>query len=76
MENELIPARVIEELSLLKNVEGTLKIARVIAIFFCKRNFSKLRRKIQKKIFELRMAIVQSIFKTLRSSFLQTPPFL
>ena len=60
----------------ISNFEGTLKLARVIAIFLGEKNFSKFRRKIPSKTFKLKIAIAQSIFKILRSSFLQTPPFL
>ena len=59
-----------------KIFEGTLKNAQIIAIFLSEKNFSKFRRKILKFFFELKMAIAQSIFKILGSSFLQTPPFL
>ena len=38
--------------------------------------FLKIFRKILKFFFKLKMAIGQSIFKILRSSFLQIPPFL
>ena len=45
--------------------------------FFSVRKISQnLEQKLETQIFELKMAIAQSIFKILRSSFLQTPPFL
>ena len=55
--------------------EGNLKIDRVIAIFPGEKNFSKFEEKKSNCLFELRMAIPPSIFKILRSSSLQTPPF-
>ena len=44
--------------------------------FFSARKISQnLEQKFETKIFELKMAIAQSIFKIFRSSFLQTPLF-
>ena len=69
--NPITPA--VSDQRLPKIFEGTPKI--IIAIFLSEKNFSKFRRKILKNIFELKMAIAQSIFKILGSSFLQTPLF-
>ena len=54
-----------------KNFEGTLKIARVVPIS----SGEKIPQIILEKQNKLKMAVAQSIFKILRSSFLQTPPF-
>ena len=59
-----------------KKFEGTLKFARVIAIFLSNKISQNLEQNFETKIFELKMAITQSILKILRSSFLQTLPFL
>ena len=59
-----------------KKFEGFIKFARVIAIFSERKISQYLEQKFETKISELKMAITQSIFKILRSSFLQTPPFL
>ena len=59
-----------------KKFEGTLKFARVIAIFLSNKISQNLEQNFEAKIFELKMAITQSILKILRSSFLQTLPFL
>ena len=58
-----------------KKIGGILKIGQVIAIFLREKIFSKFLKKFQKIFFKLYMTIAQSIFKILRSSFLQTPPF-
>ena len=59
-----------------KKLEGTQKIARVIAIFLSEKNFSKFEEKKSNFFPKLRLAIAKSIFKILGSNFLQTSPFL
>merc|ERR1712082_314555 len=68
------PFKGVHQCSCRKKFEGTLKIARVIAIFLSEKNSSNFFRKTK---FKLKMAIAQSIFKILRSTFFaNTPIFL
>ena len=59
-----------------KNLRVPLNLPELSQFFSARKISQNFEQKFGTKIFELKMAIAQSIFKILRSSFLQTPPFL
>ena len=59
-----------------KNLREPLNLPELSQFFLSNKISQNLEQNFETKIFELKMAITQSILKILRSSFLQTLPFL